>query len=174
MRSIVADCESTGLTLPSVSDLVKQPHITEFACAVIEDGKLLSEHSWLLNPGIPLSAEITKITGLTDAMLKDQPTFNEVLPMIKELFGKADQLFAHNAPFDCALLTYELQRAACTDFPWPSAIICTVQEFIFEFGFRPKLTELYERKIGKPLAQKHRALSDVQALVEIILKEGLA
>jgi hypothetical protein len=33
--------------------------------------------------------------------------------------------------------------------------------------------ELYEAVIGKPLAQTHRALDDVAALVEIIVKEKL-
>jgi len=35
------------------------------------------------------------------------------------------------------------------------------------------MLELYEAVLGKPLAQTHRALDDVKALVEIIQAEAL-
>jgi DNA polymerase-3 subunit alpha (Gram-positive type) len=174
MKTIVLDCETTGLTKPSSVDLSQQPQIIELALAVIEDGALLSEHEWLINPGKPLTEEIIKITRITDDMLADKPAFPAVLPEIIGVFAGADQLVAHNASFDTACLTYELQRCGCADFPWPERTTCTVQEYVHEFGHRPRLTQLYERKIGKPLDQKHRAMSDVQALVEILLKEQLA
>ena len=173
MRAIVFDTETTGLTVPSASDLSKQPRIIELACAVIEDNKIVSEHSWMIWPEQDVSAEITKITGITNEMLKGKPLFRQVLGEVEEVFGGSDFLIAHNAPFDTALLTYELQRCARTGFPWPKETICTVQEYIHLFGYRPKLTELYEKIIGRPLLQTHRALDDVNALCEIVIKEGI-
>ena len=35
------------------------------------------------------------------------------------------------------------------------------------------MNQLYERIIGKPLAQTHRALDDARALHEILVKDGL-
>lgn len=174
MKTIVIDCETTSLTMPSVSEIQKQPHIIEFACAVLINGQLVGEHSWLINPGEPVTEEITKITGITNEMLSGKPRFSEVLPDIITIFQNCDQVVAHNAPFDKACVDYELQRANCADFPWPDAIICTVQEYAHELGRRFKLTELYQRKLGRELVQTHRALGDVHALVEIVVAENLA
>jgi DNA polymerase-3 subunit epsilon len=173
MKSIVLDCETTGLTLPSCLGPEAQPRIIELAFAVVVDGSVAAERSWLLNPGVLITPEITKITGLTDQDLSAAPAFSFVLPEIIELFAGTDQLFAHNAPFDQACLEYELKRSECNEFPWPPTIACTVQEYVHEFGFRPKLTDLYQRKLGRELKQTHRALDDVRALVEILLAEGL-
>lgn len=173
MISLVFDTETTGLTMPSVIETHKQPHIIEFGLMRVEDGKIISEHSWTLNPECQIEEIITKITGLTNDDLKDKPLFRQVLGEIEEAFAGADMLVAHNAPFDVALLEYELQRCARTGFPWPPVIMCTVQEFSHLFGHRPKLTDLYEKIMGKPLAQTHRALDDVRALAEILIKEGV-
>lgn len=187
MTALVIDCETTGLTMPGLADLSKQPFIIEFAAARIEKGKIKKKFEALIYPGVEVSAEITKITGITNEMLKGKQRFKDVLPDIEKMFKGADTLFAHNAPFDCACIGYELSRLGIPFgatvagmegrfYPpwWPENVVCTVQEYKHEFGRRAKLTELYERKMGKPLNQKHRALGDVLALAEIIVKEGLA
>lgn len=173
MISLVLDCETTGLTLPTLADIVKQPRIIELAFARVEDGRIISEHEWLIYPECEIDATITKITGITNDDLKGKPEFRQVLGEIEAAFAGADLLVAHNAPFDVACLQYELQRCARTGFPWPAQVMCTVQEYFHEFGRRPKLTELYARKLGKPLAQTHRALDDVRALVEILVADGV-
>lgn len=174
MISLVFDTETTGLPLPDCADIDKQPRIIELAVSRIEHGKVVSEQSWLFDPECKLDPVITKITGLTDEDLTGKPKFRELLGEIEEVFGNGvEQLIAHNAPFDVGLLTFELARAARTGFPWPKTIICTVQEFFHEKGRRLKLTELYELKLGRELKQDHRALSDVRALAEICINEGI-
>lgn len=180
--ALVFDTETTGLTLPGLADLSKQPHIIEFAAVRIEKGKVKKKYEWLIYPGKEVSAEITKITGITNEMLRGKPRFKDVLPDIVKAFKGITTLIAHNAPFDCACLGYELERAGVAtraDFTsqlawWPETVICTVQEYRHEFGHRPKLSDLYERKMGVPLKQEHRAMSDVRALAEIVIKEKLA
>ena len=92
------------------------------------------------------------------------------LPEIEEAFMGVHRLMAHNLPFDMGMLTNELRRLGRQyAFPYPPNQVCTVQlanEMIY--GRRAKLTELYEKTMGKPLAQTHRALDDVRALVEVI------
>ncbi len=173
MISLVFDTETTGLPLPSSAPLDKQPRIIELALTLVEDGSVLGRNSWLINPQQPLEAVITKITGLKDEDLVDKPTFPEVYEEIKLVFSKANILYAHNAPFDVSLLTFELQRMKVDDFPWPQETVCTVQEFKHLFGYRPSMIKLYEKILGKPLAQTHRAQDDVDALVEILMKAGL-
>lgn len=171
---IVYDTETTGLTLHPDVPVHKQPKCIEFGAALLDrNGVVVEEASILINPGEPISAEITKITGITDADLVGAPSFAEVLPQLRRLFAEADTVMAHNLPFDKTILRGELARMDVYDFPWPKNELCTVGLYKDSWGRNPRLIELYEVVMGKKLAQTHRALDDVMALVEIIQKEKL-
>jgi hypothetical protein len=66
-----------------------------------------------------------------------------------------------------------LARLNELEVPWPEIELCTVGLHKDDWGRNPKLIELYAATMGKPLAQTHRALDDVMALVEIIQKAEL-
>lgn len=171
---LVFDTETTGLPLHPDAPLEKQPRIIEFGAALLsgKTGKLIKEINILINPGIDLDPVITKITGITDADLVDQPTFKEAWGHIRAAFKAAGSTFAHNSPFDEALVNYELARLGVTDFAWPERF-CTIALYRPDYGYDMKLTQLYERVMGKPLAQTHRALDDVRALAAIIQRDKL-
>ena len=166
---VVFDTETTGLPLHPDAPLDKQPKIIELGAALLDsDGKVVDTFQQLLHPGEEITDEITKITGITNDQLKDQPKFGDVLPQLREFFGRAFAVFAHNLPFDKKLLHYDLRRVGCEDFPWPQQEYCTIGLHRSIWGRNMKMTELYEHALNKPLPQTHRALDDVQALVEII------
>lgn len=177
MKILVWDTETTGLTLHPSADLRAQPRMIEFAGVIVDGsvGGIVKEYTTLINPKIPITAEITSITGITDAMVADAPVFTEAVSEFAFLFTQARDgaSLAHNLEFDEAMLRNELKRALVTGFDWPRTRICTVQLYTEEWGRNMKLTELYERKMGRPLAQTHRALDDVRALAEIVIKEKL-
>ena len=52
---------------------------------------------------------ITRITGITPAMVADAPRIEEVIPSLLE-FIEGAVIVAHNAPFDVGFLNYELHR----------------------------------------------------------------
>lgn len=169
MKIIVADTETTGIPLPSSVPIEKQPRIIELGLVVRSFDEIIGEYNWLFNPGnLPLPQEITKITGLTDADLIDQLSFKEQLDEIIEIFSGADVFIAHNAPFDTSILKFALQMAECNNFPWPDIIICSAQEMMSHFGYRPKAAELYEHFVGKKIKQTHRALDDAKMLNEAL------
>lgn len=170
-RTLIYDTETTGLLKPGIADLASQPKIIEFALVELDDDyNEVGAWSWLINPGEPITEEITKITGITDNDLVGKPSFIQVLPEIEDVFLGAHRLMAHNLPFDMGMLTNELKRVGREyAFPYPPNQLCTVQlasELIF--GRRARMTELYEKTLGKKLEQTHRALDDVRALVEIV------
>lgn len=172
MNFLIFDTETTGLMAPSVAELEKQPRIIELAAAQVLGGEIVASRSWLINPGVPLSAEITKITGLKDSDLEGAPTFSEALPEIAATFAWADVGIAHNAPFDVGMIGTELRLLGDAPFPWPKEMLCTVQEYRHLLGERPKLTTLYEKLVGAPLIQTHRALGDVEALYAALAADG--
>lgn len=169
------DTETTGLTLHPNADLTKQPRMIEFGGALVDmkTGEIVEELVTLIDPEMEIEAVITKITGLTNEDLKGSQKFIEVLPQLRHMFEQAAVVVAHNLPFDRAIMKCELMRANVLDFPWPSRELCTVGAYKEFFGRNPKLTELYEFVIGKPLEQTHRALDDVHAMIEIVQKERL-
>jgi len=171
MKAVIFDTETTGLLLPSTAPIEKQPKIIELGAVAVNESGVIAELSQLINPGQEITAEITKITGITNKDLIDKPTFTEFLPRLKEFFSGSDTLICHNAPFDVGMLRNDLLRAGCNDFPWPADTLCTAQEYTAAMGKRPRLVELYERIIGRPLMQTHRALDDAMAVYEILLKD---
>lgn len=174
---IIWDTETTGLLLPSVARAEDQPRIIDFAAVKLDPltGEERGRIEFLLNPECALPSEITKITGLTDDDLKKQPTFATVFNAITNFFLGEVSMLAHNLPFDKGLLYWELVRlGAETAFPWPPRQLCSVQLFADEFGGKgPKLTALYESVMGIKLEQKHRAMADVEALVDIVCRRRI-
>lgn len=172
MKAIIFDTETTGLLLPSSAPLEKQPRIIELGAILVStETGIIGELTQLINPEMEISAEITKITGITNEDLVGKPTFKEYLPTLRAFFDGADMLICHNAPFDSGMLRNDLKRAGCDDFPWPAETICTAQEYTPVVGKRPRLLQLYEIIMGKPLAQTHRALDDAMAVYEILDKD---
>lgn len=172
MKIAVFDTETTGLPIHAAASLEKQPYIIEWAVAHIEKGKVTAKYETLIKPPIKISDEITKITSITNDSLEGAPSFAAALEIIKASLAGCDVLIAHNLPFDRSLLMFELARMKI-EIELPPKQLCSVQMYHDEYGRRVKLKELYELKLGKPLDQKHRAMSDVMALCEIIIHEKL-
>jgi DNA polymerase III epsilon subunit-like protein len=167
---IVLDTETTGLIKSKSLPIDQQPHIIEFAAVKLDDQlELRGGLSFKCNPGIPLDKIITEITGLKDEDLKNEPPFSAHFPKLADFFLGEREMVAHNCSYDRDMIYLELTRvAAVTKFPWPPVHICTVEATAHLEGHRLKMTELYARAMGRPLAQKHRALDDVLALVDIV------
>jgi len=174
MRFLVFDTETTGIPKHPASKMSVQPKIIEFGAALVDSkGEVLETLQLIINPQEPIEPIITKITGLTDDDLKDKPTFLKVAPQIAALFSKADAVIAHNLPFDSTLIDLEVERNKLPEWPWPRIQICTVQEHAEEWGFRPRLENLYEHLKGEPANQTHRALDDVNLLIEVCQIQGV-
>jgi DNA polymerase III subunit epsilon len=96
---IVVDVETTGLD--AQQDQIIEIGILSFG---LEEGALpviLESYGGLQDPGRPLSAEIAKLTGLSDAALRGQ---NIRWDIVRDLFAQAEVVIAHNAKFDRGFL----------------------------------------------------------------------
>lgn len=173
MINLIFDTETTGLVKHPDSKDEVQPRIIEWAGALAEfDGTIIDEVVFLINPGVMITEEITNITGITNEMLASAPPLGEVIDPILTFMARAQQIIAHNLPFDWSLMELEARRLKF-DLPVYKHMLCTVAEHEPLYGFRPRLTTLYEDYMGKPLEQTHRALDDVHALVEVCHAAGV-
>ena len=172
---MIFDCETTGLFLHPAAPLDKQPYIVEFAGVRLsrKTGKRLGELSVLVRPPIPIPPDATKIHGISDDDVVNAYTFpNAWTDAIRPFLETCGLLIAHNAPFDLQMLDLEFRRMPRPPIGLPRSL-CTIGLYRDQYGYDMKLVDLYRDICGKEFDQKHRALGDVDALVEIVQKEKL-
>lgn len=170
---IIFDTETTGLINASIVDLDKQPKIIEFAAIKLCDKTLqeVDRIEFLVQPNFALPAVITKITGLTDAKLKDAKTFEHHYPALADFFLGERILIAHNIAFDMGMLKNDLARIGrATQFPYPPNQVCTVNKTLQIKGYRLKLGALHSHLFGEDFPEAHRAMVDVEALTRCVKK----
>ena len=167
MEFVIYDTETTGLLKPNAVNTKEQPSIIEFyGCVVDENFEMLREFETFIKPPLPVSDEITRITGISNAMIENAPVFADVYDDLCTLFEGSRGLVAHNASFDVSMIANELIRLdKLIHFPWPKHHICTVEKSNHIRGHRLSLTKLHEMATGKPLENAHRAKVDVHGLV---------
>jgi DNA polymerase III subunit epsilon len=97
--------------------------ITEIAI-VIHDGKeILHFYETLINPRAYIPYFIQTLTGITNEMVANAPSFKEVADQIHELLQ--DKVFvAHNVNFDYSFIKHHLLEAG---YEWNAKRLCTVR-----------------------------------------------
>ncbi len=93
---IVFDIETTGLSAANCK-------ITEIGAVKICNGEILERYNTFVNPECPIPEEITRLTSITDEMVADAGTIDEVLPEFLDFVGDR-LLIAHNADFDTGFI----------------------------------------------------------------------
>ena len=157
----VVDVETTGWS-PA------EARITEIAAVKIRAGRVTAEFSSLVDPAMPVPADIEALTGISSQMVSAAPGPAAVLPALLT-FMRGCVLAAHNAPFDLGFLT-----AACDacGLAWPRfAVLDTVavaRQVLVE-GETPdcKLATLASF-FGAPAMPCHRALADARATAAVL------
>ncbi len=102
MRFIAFDLETTGF-VAGVNQIV------EIGAVSFVNFQPESVFSTLINPKVSIPKEASRVNGITDDMLKDKPTIDDVLDPFAD-FCQDDILVAHNAPFDSQFLTADIKK----------------------------------------------------------------
>lgn len=147
------DLETTGAT--ASRDRITEIGIVEVSAAGI------TEWSSLVNPQMQIPAFITTLTGITDEMLRDAPSFSELAVEIKNRL-EGHLFIAHNARFDHSFLKNEFRRLGIDFRP---TVLCTVKlsrRLYPGFG-RHNLDTLIERH-RLNVTERHRALGDARLI----------
>ena len=100
------DLETTG-TLSHIDEII------EIGAVYFENGKVKDRFQSLVFIDKPIPEAATKVNGITDDMLKNQPSIEEILPDFAD-FCKDHLIVAHNAPFDFQFLLRAIQEHRTT------------------------------------------------------------
>ncbi len=93
---VALDLETTGLD-------PQQAEIIEIGAVKVEKGEITTEFDQLVKPEGSLPPGITRLTGISEEMVRYSPPLEQVIPSFTEFVGEFP-LVIHNAPFDLSFL----------------------------------------------------------------------
>ena len=161
---LVVDVETTGMSAWAGD------RITEVAAVLVHGERTTETFHSLVNPQRPIPPSITRLTGISDAMVRSAPRFREIAgDLAQHVVGRV--FVAHNARFDWNFLEAEYERVARAS--WSAlapAQLCTVRLA------RRLLAHLPRRNLdavawhyGVEIDGRHRAVGDARATAQVLL-----
>lgn len=155
---VILDIETTG-----GSHLYDR--ITEIALVRIENGEIADRWQSLVNPERSIPLSITHLTGISDAMVKDAPTFADIAATLYQ-YLEGMTLAAHNVRFDYGFLKAEYQRINAT---LKLKTLCTVKLSRRLFpDHKGHGLDAIMRRHGLTTQARHRAMGDVTLVLDYL------
>ena len=153
----VLDIETTGLSF-------RTEKITEFGIMKYKNGEVIDSFECFVNPEKPIPEEVVNITHITDEMVKDAPTIDQIMPKVLDFIGDS-VLVAHNADFDIGFIKYNCKQLG---LELNNTYIDTLRlaKNLFPDYKKYKLG-LIADNLGIKVEVAHRALDDVDTLVKV-------
>lgn len=161
---IVVDVETTGVSAWTGD------RVTEVAAVLVQRGQVVDAFQSLVNPERRIPAYVTQLTGISNAMVRGAPRFEQIAgDLAAELVGRV--FVAHNATFDWNFLSAEYDRLPAAPLgAIANAKLCTVRLA------RRFLSHLPRRNLdavawhyGVAIEGRHRAAGDARATARVLL-----
>lgn len=141
--------------------------ITEIGAIRVENGQIVGRYNQLVNPEQNVPWFITKLTGITDEMLWDKPTFAGIADDLESFL--TDSIFvAHNVSFDYGFIKESYRRLG-TSFNMDRFCTARLSRRLYPEQRRHNLDTIIEVH-GIPVENRHRALDDAVVLHEFYKK----
>lgn len=156
---VVVDVETTG-------GRGAGHRVTEIGAVKVRDGRVIDRFASLLNPQRRIPADISRLTGITPAMVADAPYFVDIADEF-EAFLSGSIFVAHNVEFDYGFIASEFKRIG-RSFRMPKLCTCSSMRKLYP-GQRSYSLAALCRNFDIPLKQHHRALCDAEAAAELLL-----
>jgi DNA polymerase III subunit epsilon len=111
-----------AVDVETTSSWTNGDRITEIGAVKIRNHKITDEWRSLINPQRSIPNIITRLTGITNDMVRDAPLFAEIADSFMQFMG--DGVFvAHNVNFDYGFISYEYERLE-RRFHFPKLCTC--------------------------------------------------
>ena len=157
---VVFDLETTGFSN-------KNDKITEIGAVKVKNFEIVDRFNELINPEKDISYKVQELTGITNDLIKDKPTIEEILPRFMEFIGDS-VLVAHNAEFDIGFINQKCKEMNI-EFKNKSVDTLMLSRILLPHLKRFKLNNL-TKELGVPLHNHHRAVDDAAATAQIFIK----
>lgn len=159
---IVFDLETTGLNL--VTDKIIEYSLVK----VFPDGEK-EIRTQLINPGVPIPPETTKIHGISDKDVVNKPKFKDIAADLYAFIGNADLAGFNSNKFDIPFLIEEFLKAGI-DFSLKGRRLVDVQNVFHKMEPR-NLKAAYKFYCGQDIINAHTAEADALATYEILMAQ---
>ena len=156
------DLETTGISI--VND-----RIVEISVLKIQKNSQEISKTWLVNPTIPIPKVVSSIHGITDEMVKDQPTFKDVADEIFSFMKGCDLAGFNSNKFDVPMLAEEFIRVE-KDLDISKIKLIDVQNS-FHKKEKRTLSAAYKFYCNKNHDNAHSSMSDTRATYEVLLAQ---
>lgn len=145
----------------------KSGRITEIAAFLHNGHKLVDKFTTLVNPEVPIPRFIRNLTGITNEMVADAPTFAEISEEL-DRFTANSVFVAHNAHFDYGFIREEYRRLG---LEFKRKTLCTVRLSRSSFpDLKSYSLDKITAELNISLQGHHRAESDAWATVKLFEK----
>lgn len=169
-RQIVLDTETTGMN--QFGAHYEGHCIIEIGAVEMINRRLTGNNFHIyIKPDRPVDPDAIKVHGITDEMLADKPTFNEIAQQFIEYIQGAE-LLIHNASFDIGFMDYEFRKL---NIGLNTSEICLITDTLqmarqMYPGKRNSLDALCDRLgIDNSKRTLHGALLDAEILADVYL-----
>ncbi|WP_336065979.1 3'-5' exonuclease [Mesoflavibacter sp. CH_XMU1404-2] len=153
------DLETTGINITT-------DRIVEISILKVYPNGNKESKTWLVNPEMPIPAEVSAIHGITDDKVANEPTFKQLATEINNMIKDADLAGFNSNRFDIPLLAEEMLRADM-DFDMKSRLAIDVQTIFHKMEQRT-LSAAYKFYCDKNLENAHTAAADTLATYEVL------
>jgi DNA polymerase III subunit epsilon len=162
LKFAVVDVETTG-GRPSHGD-----RITEIAIVRMAGSEIVDLYETLVNPQVPIPPMISRLTRISDAMVRTKPVFADVAQEVASRL-EGHIFVAHNASFDWKFVSHEVFRA--TGRALDGETLCTVKlarKVLPELPRRNLDAVAHHYAVDLPAQVRHRAAGDALATAKIL------
>lgn len=162
-KILVFDVETTGLD-------TKEARVVEFGAAIREPGEV-TRRRLVINPGVPIPSEASRVHRITDDKVKDCPTFKEAWPRIEPYFEDRVACGYNAVGYDAPLVNAELHRHGFEFRIDPRAVLDVIIFVHYHLRHlrRRNLSSMCERYGIKPVGGRaHSAAVDCQMTLELL------
>ena len=158
---VVFDLETTGLSAVYAS-------IIEIGAVKMHQGQVIDRFESFMDPGHPLSAFTTELTGISDADVQGAPDVETVLKQFWE-FCQGSILVAHNASFDMGFINHVYKQMGKGPIPCPTIDTLELSRLVNP-DLRAHGLKVLTKRYQINLEQHHRAVYDSEATGYLLFK----
>ncbi len=160
---VFLDIETTGAS-------ARTSKITEIGAIRVENGRAVKSFKQLINPERSVPQFITRMTGISDEMLWDAPTFRTIADDL-ELFLDGAIFVAHNVNFDYSFISQEFAQIGYS-FSMDRACTVRLSRRLYPQHRSHRLDMIIER-MGLQVESRHRAYDDAEVLWKFFKAENI-